>query len=602
MKILLILCLALSGVFAPAWGDGQDIEGLLKRLESPDKQVRDSAVAALAKLGPGELDVIFFNATIFLGPRFKKLNDEGKLFQDDPVLLRIFDDLEQALAAMGPAAAAEIAKLGTSGNIDLERELCLGALEKMGPQGRKAIPILRKALFSENQHAQWSGMVGLVFVEGPGFPTLLEAARSPSEDIRSTAVIGLGRTHSPIAVEPVLAALKDENSLVQDSARDALGELGPLSVPAIPEILAAEYAENWIPLDKMGETAVPPLKELLLKGRSPICDRAGVALARAGGRGLPALSDALGHTDPAVRRAAVSALSAVDGDKKFVAAGLAKAWKDSDPSVREAALASMGAAGDAGGSLVPMFTAGLKDPSAPERVRSAMALAQLGRRAGSSAAGLFAALADSEAGVRSAAAQALALVGAEPAGAVPKLLGLVKDPMAEVRQGAVFALGTLDSGSAGLNAILQALEDADRKVALEAVMGLWRFGSEVQTVKPVLLRRLDSSDKEFCLAALETLQKLGILSEAKAGLIKLMKSPHRDVRYAAIDGIYKTGFPSEAKVLLEKLQKDDPDQGVREQAGFVLEGYRKDLTIPLPPPPPPYAFPPSAPMFRKQGA
>jgi len=354
----------------------------------------------------------------------------------------------------------------------------------------------------------------------------------------------------------------------------AMRDLGPLLVPRIPELLAAEGLEFRIPFDMMGEAAVPPLKDLLLKGQRPICDRAGVALARAGGPAWPVLSGALDHPDPTVRRAAVSGLADVEGNNKLIADGLAKAWKDSDSSVRDAALDSLWSAGDEAGSLVLMFTAGLKDPSAPERLRSAMALAKLGRRAGSSAPDLTAALADPSGGVRSAAAQALGLVGADPAGAVPKLLRLIKDPMAEVRQGAVFALGNMKAGPEIRKILLQAAGDSDQRVAAEAVMSLWGYESDSEAVLSTLVASLMSDSKEMNLAGLDVLSK------------------------------WRKGFPSRIKPLLETLRDGDPDPVIKDAAGKILRQLAPtevDPSLPPPPPPPP-PFPPPAPMFRKPAA
>ena len=80
----------------------------LVEADAASQQDLDAAVAALAKFGPGELDAIFIGATFFLGPRFKRLADEGKTYQDYPVLERITADIARALAAMGPAAAEEL--------------------------------------------------------------------------------------------------------------------------------------------------------------------------------------------------------------------------------------------------------------------------------------------------------------------------------------------------------------------------------------------------------------------------------------------------------------------------------------------------------------
>jgi len=567
---ILVLALALSGAFIPAAG-GQSVEDQLKRLESSDKQVRDAAVIALAKFGPGELDAIFIGATFFLGPRFKRLADEGKAFKDDPVLERILADIGRALAAMGPAAAEELAKRGTSGELTMESDLSLQALKTMGPQARRAIPILRAAIASENHNIQWSGMLGLVAVDGPDYPTLRAALRSPNSDMRAVAVAGLGKTGSPAAVDAVLATFRDPDPVVKDTAVTAMRDLGPLLVPKIPEILADEGMVSRVPFDMMGAAAVSLLKDLLLKGQRPICDRAGVALARTGGTALAALTAALGHPNPAVRLAVVSALPQVDRNNKFIAESLAKVWKDNDSAVRVAALDSLPYGGDENRSLVPIFMAGLKDPSAPERIRSAMALAILGTRARNAAGVLMAALADSNGGVRSAAAQALGLVDPDPGLAVPKLVLLAQDPDAVVRQGAVFALGNMTAVPEAQKAVLIAIQDSDPRVASEAVMSLWGFEGASAAAKPILVRSLKSRLKEIKLAALDVLRK------------------------------WNKAFPEEAKPILESLRAQDPDQEIKEAADGILQRFAPASDKPplFPPPPLPPPSPSAPPMFRR---
>jgi HEAT repeat protein len=568
---ILVLALALSGTSVPASG-GQSVEDQLKRLESADKQVRDAAVIVLAKFGPGELDTIFISATFFLGPRFKRLADERKTFKDDPVLERILADIARALAAMGPAAAEELAKRGTSGELTMESDLSLQALKTMGPQARKAIPILKTAFASENHYIQWSGMLGLAAVDGPDYPTLRAALRSPNPDIRALAVLGFGKTGSPAAVDTVLATFRDPDPVVKDTAITAMRDLGPLLVPKIPEILADEDMVSRVPFDMMGAAAVSPLKDLLLKGQRQICDRAGVALALAGGTALAALTAALGHPNPAVRLAVVSALRQVDRNDKFIAESLAKVWKDNDSAVRDAALTSLPYGGDEDRSLVPIFMAGLKDPSAPERIRSAMALAILRQSARDSAGVLMAAMADSDGGVRSAAAQALGLVGPDPGLAVPKLVLLAQDPDAVVRQGAVFALGNMKAIPEAQKAVLQAVEDPDPRVASEAVMSLWGFESASAAAKPILLRSLKSRLKEIKLAALDVLRK------------------------------WNKAFPEEAKPILETLRAQDPDQEIKDAADGILQRFAPASDNPAlagPPPPPLPPVPPPPPMFRR---
>jgi HEAT repeat protein len=582
----------------------QNVLDLLKTFESSDAQARDAAVKALAKLGLAKISMIFVDTVLVLGPHLERIKPEGKMMNEDPVIERILSETARALAAMGPEAAEPLAGYAISGGISVDSELSLRALEKMGVQGRRAIPIFKKTLESDDikSSPRWGAMMGLVFVDGPEFPTLLGAIRSRNGDVRGTAVIGLGKTRSPVALKPVLAALQDPEGTVRQYAAEALGDLGPIAAPAIPELLLnhQEYLPS-IPFGKIGETAIPFLKKALLEGKPPSCGNAGRALGKMGTLGLPVLLGAMSNPDPAVRKAAVEGVSWIEDESKGAADILAKAWLDDDPSVREEGLLSLPMIRGEAGRLAPEFIAGLKSPSASRRMEAAMALAKIGRFGKPAIPALLAALSDAIPAVRAAAAQALGLVGGDPAEVVPKLIPLIKDSEANVRQGAVFALGTLKSGSAGLKAILQALEDTDRAVGLEAVMSLQGFGSAAGTVKPVLLGFLKSTDKDFCREALGILFKFGLISEAKPLVANYLNSPDMNFRLMGIETIERLGapLPAETKPILERLQKSDPEQSVRVAALAALDRYRQDPTMPPPPPPPP-PLPPGAPMFRSE--
>jgi len=573
MKLVFILYLAITGAFAQPAG-GQDVTSVLKRLESPDQKIRDGAVTALAELGPGRLEAIASQSTLFLGPRFMKLNEEGKMPKDDPVLERILGDLGRALAAMGPKALDTLTAWAIAGDDGLESELSYRALKILGPEAKSAIPAFKAAMESDNSKRGWGGMVGLALVDGPQCPNLKEAFRSTKTELRALAVYGFGKAGSAAGVDFVLAAASDPNMEVSGAASLAMRELAPFLVPKIPQILASEGMERRAPFDMMGEAAVPILKELLFKGRQPISGRAAVALVRAGGSAMPVLAGALDHADPAVRLAAVNALGEAEGDTKPVADCLAKAWRDNDPAVRDAVLTSLYAAGDEGPRLVPLFTAGLKNPSAPERILSAMALAKLGRGAASSASELAVALDDPEGGVRSAAVQALGWIGPDPAFAITKVIPLAADKDAAVRQGAVFALGNMRPTPQIRKILIQAAEDGDVRVASEAVMSLWGYESESAGIAPVLLRSLKSPIKEVKLAV------LGVLSK------------------------WSRGIPKEAESILKTIRDRDADPEAKDAARRILERLAPPAVDPSmpPPPPPPPPFPPQPPMFRQTSA
>src|SRR5207253_4371967 len=70
---------------------------------------------------------------------------------------------------------------------------------------------------------------------GPVVPWLIAALREPG-DVRNRAA-GLLSRATPVAIEPLLATLKDPDEGVRDRARDALGGMGRPAAPKLVEPL-----------------------------------------------------------------------------------------------------------------------------------------------------------------------------------------------------------------------------------------------------------------------------------------------------------------------------------------------------------------------------
>ena len=104
-----------------------------------------------------------------------------------------------------------------------------------------------------------------------------------------------------------------------------------------------------------------------------------------------ALVKAAGDSDAHVRREAVMALYYTRPDRKLVIPVLAKALEDSDPAVRVAALDALTSLGDA---AVPTLSKALEKPAL--RYWAALALGELGEKARPAVAALTAALKDDQ--------------------------------------------------------------------------------------------------------------------------------------------------------------------------------------------------------------
>jgi hypothetical protein len=112
-----------------------------------------------------------------------------------------------------------------------------------------------------------------------------------SEERRAEAARGLGRSHTPLAVDKLVDALEDFSPHVRSEAARSLGEMGR-------------------------EEAVEPLVERLHDDESDIRPEAATALGRIGApHSTKALVNALDDEDPRVRTSAALALGEIGGER-----------------------------------------------------------------------------------------------------------------------------------------------------------------------------------------------------------------------------------------------------------------------------------------------
>jgi len=112
-----------------------------------------------------------------------------------------------------------------------------------------------------------------------------------SEGRRADAARGLGRSHTPLAMDKLVTALDDVSPQVRSEAARSLGQMGL-------------------------EEAVPPLVDALHDDESDIRPEAAEALGRIGAAGsVQALIEALDDDDPRVRTSAALALGEIGGEE-----------------------------------------------------------------------------------------------------------------------------------------------------------------------------------------------------------------------------------------------------------------------------------------------
>jgi len=252
------------------------------------------------------------------------------------------------------------------------------------------------------------------------------------EDVRTAAAGALGQIGDPRAVEPLIAALKDEGESVRSSAARALGKIG--DPRAVESLIAALKDKKW----HVRKPAAGALDRLAWK---PDRGAAGAAYWAAKGEwgkcveiGAPAVEPLIAALkDEDVRMRAVEALGKI-GDPRAVEPLIA-ALKDQDERMRKWAAEALGQIGDP--RAVEPLIAALKDQDV--RMRAVEALGKIGDPR--AVEPLIAALNDRDERVRKWAAEALGKIG-DPR-AVEPLIAALRDQNRDVRRASVWALGEI---------------------------------------------------------------------------------------------------------------------------------------------------------------
>jgi HEAT repeat protein len=218
----------------------------------------------------------------------------------------------------------------------------------------------------------------LAVIGAPAVPRLLEALKDKDPLLRRGAAWALGdmekKAHRAV---PALCIVieKDHDTDVRVHALFALRLIVPGAKGVVSTLLAAAKdpdegvrAEAFHALSEIAPedpAVVPLLAESLKDSRHPkLQDAASLALSKVGPKAIPALAEALGHADEAVRVGAVSALKEMQGNArravviKPVVPALTNALKDKNMRVRGAAAYTLGLIGrDAKGAASELVRA-----------------------------------------------------------------------------------------------------------------------------------------------------------------------------------------------------------------------------------------------------
>ncbi|MFC8920152.1 fumarate reductase/succinate dehydrogenase flavoprotein subunit [Streptomyces sp. NPDC057116] len=366
-----------------------------------------------------------------------------------------------------------------------------------------------------------------------------------------------------------------------DLRKAASGAMEFTARPVAPYLVAVdEYAPAGGPSRHLGEVALEQVATAGPRGAAPTALRVAAAPRTPGGARpasprilellaltedqppLAAFRPYLHDADPAVRRAAVAALTETAPDGTGPA--LARALADQDPGVRGAAADSLRELVEtlppgpelreplvaalpsddpvvrAAASAVlralklgdaALFLPGLDDPDHTVRVETVRALVSV-----DAVDGLAAAAGDAHREVRVAAAKGLAAVTAPPAAGVSGTLArLVADEDALVRAAAFEALGSAGCPPALASAAVAALADPHWRPRAGAAAALGAAPADVAV--PALAGALGDANADVRKAAVLALLRHRADRRARTALATATGDPDADVRaYAARGG------------------------------------------------------------------
>lgn len=330
--------------------------------------------------------------------------------------------------------------------------------------------------------------VALVLLVGPA------SGQCPSEHDRAiqarieAAQKAWGKI-TPARVPELIRALQGKEIATRIAAARALERLGPGAAPAVPALMAAARENTMVVSSTM-------------------------ALAAIGRASVPALTKAMHHKDPILRRWFARALAKIGPAAAPAAAALLRASRDPDSEVRANATEALGTIGLQNTRIAAALLVSVQDRNELVRVTASAALARLGP------GHRWAAI--RELVLRSGNWRAMQrlLASAGKAG-VPPLTEALGHHEAAVRARAARALEGLGAGaSEAIPALVQALGDSTDAVRVAAARALSRMGPRAAPAIPALARMLKSKG-DAKVVALNALSKLGpravpvLLKEAK---------------------------------------------------------------------------------------
>jgi HEAT repeat protein len=485
-------------------------------------------------------------------------------------------------AADAPSVETLIGQMKT-GDREVRREATF-QLERLGPKGREALPLLLNALDDPDKQI-WSNAVAAIAAMGPeakdAIPKLLEGLDSrksrgnrPREKSQALmrSAYALSRI-GPAAIPPLIEALSADDTALRQGAAKALGGMGDGAKEAVPALVKnlghwdadvrSEVAEA---LSLIGPEALKPVSEALNGPEPKLREGAAKALAsmgRAAAPAAPTLLKAVGaEQESSARAAMLIALPKIGLPPASSLPPLVAALRDSKEDLRHAAVNALLLVRPAADTVVPALIPLLKDADAGTAQRAAYVLGRCGVAARAAVPALVQAIRQTPAPAKAALIEAVTQIGAP---AIPELLALAKTEKVDALLRGHWVVAALKNvGIVGLGELSKGLEDPALPVRLVALLALIEMGSEAREVATAAVALTTDADPLMRATAQRALVALDLepsraLEKIEAGL----RDPSPMVRAAAADSARSLGKDARPLTATLSALLDDSDANVR---------------------------------------
>jgi HEAT repeat protein len=348
------------------------VPAIAKALSDPDKEMRNAAGKALARIGPTAVPVFI-----------QELKNPAS--RNDILSAR-------NLALIGPDAADAVPAL-TECLKQKDNDLlatAAHALGEIGPPSWKAATSLTLLLGDGNPEVQKQARAALAKI-GPGaIPALRGALKSPQSPIRRRAadLLALQGSKAKDATGDLIALLKDKQPAVRKAAALSLAAIGPDASQASEALVdcvqdkdASVRAAVALALGHIRARgqAISTLVNLF---RDPVQDvrlQAIGAIVKFGPSAINVLINTVPHEDLNMRTSAIFALGEIGPAAKDAVPLLIEQLQDKLPLIRNQSALALGKIGPraAEKAIEPLKESVLKEREIPVRINMRLALVQL---------------------------------------------------------------------------------------------------------------------------------------------------------------------------------------------------------------------------------